>query len=99
MIYPTNNTPVNYAQFYQYPLSKPINTGPAGGQTIRVIAIVIASGILIGMALGLGLGIGAAGIVSNGMLVNVTNTTANSTVTSTTTFSTTTTFNTTTVNG
>ncbi len=100
-MYGSANTPVAYPPVYQYPLSKPINTAPAGGQTIRVVAIVIASGVIIGMALGLGLGIGAAGIVNGGMLAIITNTTGNSTVTNTTTIATSaiTSINTTRVNG
>jgi hypothetical protein len=47
----------------------------AGGKTLLITAIVIAAGVVVGMALGLGLGIGAAGLVSNGQLINVTNTT------------------------
>ncbi len=84
MFNPNINTPYSYAQLNPYTLSAPYQTavkrGRAGGNTLRIMAIIIAIGILIGMALGLGLGIGAAGIVSDQNLTSVSNTT-NTTVT------------------
>lgn len=73
------NNAVPYGQLTPYAASPPYSAASgiaAGGKTILIISGVIAAGILIGMALGLGLGIGAAGIVSNLQLINVTNTTS-----------------------
>jgi len=81
-MYSSNNTPLGYGQLNPYtlsPLSKPINTAPAGGRTLQTIVIIIATGVVIGMALGLGLGIGAAGILSSEMLTPVNNTATNTT--------------------
>jgi len=95
-MYSSNNTPLGYGQLNPYtlsPLTKPINTAPAGGRTLQTIVIIIATGVVIGMALGLGLGIGAAGILSSEMLTPVNNTATNTTTafnTTTTTITTTT---------
>ncbi len=70
-----------YGQLTPYAVSSPYIGGAtsgakAGGKTILIVAAVIGGGIFIGMALGLGLGIGAAGILSDLQLINVTNTTS-----------------------
>ena len=84
MLPQAGSNPYGYGQIMPYAASTPYQaakTGPAGGKTLLITASVIAAGLVIGMALGLGLGIGAAGLVSNGMLINVTNIT---TITNTT---------------
>ncbi len=72
------SNPYDYNQLIPYTISPPFQapkTAPAGGKTLPIMAAIIATMILIGMALGLGLGIGAAGLIGNLQLVNVTNTT------------------------
>ena len=84
-MFPQTGTGLNnsfaYGQLTPYAISAPYSSVPssglaAGGKTIFIIVGVMAAGILIGMALGLGLGIGAAGILSNQDLINVTNSTS-----------------------
>jgi hypothetical protein len=73
------NNPYGYNHITPYVASPPyhvVNTAPAGGKTLLVIAGIIAVSILCGMGLGLGLGISAAGIISNSTLINVTNSTS-----------------------
>ena len=75
----TLNNVLPYSQLTQYGISTPYSTAQSGiapgGKTLQTIVGVIAAGILIGMCLGLGLGIGAAGILSDLQLINVTNAT------------------------
>jgi len=77
------NNPYYYGQLTPYGISStPYQAGKsaaAGGKTLLIIVGVIGTSIFIGMALGLGLGIGAAGLVSSLQLINVTNTSRNST--------------------
>lgn len=66
-------------QLNPYAVNPLVRTAPsgntAGGKTLWVIVGIIGGTLLIGMILGIGLGVGAAGIISDLSLVNVTNST------------------------
>lgn len=81
-MFPQNISNVNnsygYGQLTPYGTSAPYSVAKgskAGGKTLLIVVGIIGAGILAGMALGLGLGIGAAGIITDTNLINVTNTT------------------------
>ncbi|CAF4628878.1 unnamed protein product [Rotaria sp. Silwood1] len=74
-----NYVPYNYGPLNEYTVLSPYQIGKqnlTGGKTSIIVIGAFAAVILIGMALGLGLGIGAAGLVNNAQLINVTNTTS-----------------------